>query len=377
MADLRNIGFEIIGQLVEISRQTLEHCKSSYHLISASRQMCFPRLAIVTRRSSEVMCRWWANSAIKSAMLLARLCPAAAGQVQLRHVYLRRRLWRLSPFLFGPARSSPELDHLSPRRAAARRGRPSLCPRLPCSWRSLAARPQRDHQPALLRFVRMARSAPAVNRLACLSRGCLSSSLLTRVRGREAEPDRGWAAPISHPKHATILHGGNSIGAREVTAPVGSSEQVSRSSEPISVAVTERVAARRLGLSVDTLRRDRRTGHLGIPYIKLGEGKRGLVRYDLVDLDKFLEGKKRRTPPPAPQPPVHEPAVQQATSERDASAALPEPCADEPPSPRRSLPPRTMWEALAETALAEPEDDPFAAAGRAAPRRQGSGYWGH
>jgi hypothetical protein len=36
-----------------------------------------------------------------------------------------------------------------------------------------------------------------------------------------------------------------------------------------------------------------------------------------------------------------------------------------------------MWEALAETALAEPEDDPFAAAGRTTPRRQGSGYWGH
>jgi hypothetical protein len=157
----------------------------------------------------------------------------------------------------------------------------------------------------------------------------------------------------------------------------GGSERISGSSEPISVAVTEYVAARRLGLSVDTLRRDRRTGHLGIPYIKLGEGKRGLVRYDLVDLDRFLEGKKQRTAPPAPQPPVHEPAVQQPTSERDASAAQPEPRVDEPLLARRSSPPRTMWEALAENALTEPEDEPFAVASRAAPRRQGSGYWGH
>jgi hypothetical protein len=164
-----------------------------------------------------------------------------------------------------------------------------------------------------------------------------------------------------------------------MATPDGSSERISGSFEPISAAVTEYVAARRLGLSVDTLRRDRRTGHLGIPYIKLGEGKRGMVRYDLVDLDRFVEGKKRRTPPSAPQPqtPVHEPPVEQPTSERAAWAAQPEPCVDEPPPARRSSPPRTMWEALAETALAELEDDPFAAVGRSAPRRQGSGYWGH
>ena len=162
-----------------------------------------------------------------------------------------------------------------------------------------------------------------------------------------------------------------------MAVPDGGSDRISLSSQPVSVAVNEYVAARRLGLSVDTLRRDRRLGHLGIPFIKLGAGKHGVVRYDLADLDRFLEGKKRRTPPQAPQPPVHEPPVEQPTSERAASAAQPEPCVDEPPSLRRSSPPRTMWEALAETALAEPEDDPFAAAGRSAPRRQGSGYWGH
>ena len=159
--------------------------------------------------------------------------------------------------------------------------------------------------------------------------------------------------------------------------PAGRSEPISLNSEPLSVAVNEHVAARRVGLSVDTLRRDRRLGHLGIPFIKLGSGKHGVVRYDLADLDRFLEGKKRRTPPPAPQPPVHEPPVEQPPSELAASAAQPEPSVDEPPAPRRSSPPRTMWEALAETALAEPEEDPFATAGRSAPRRQGSGYWGH
>ena len=165
-----------------------------------------------------------------------------------------------------------------------------------------------------------------------------------------------------------------------MTAPVGGLEQISGSSVPISVAVTERVAAMRLGLSVDTLRRDRRLGHLGIPYVKYGSGKRGRVRYDTADLDRFIETKKRRALPPAPQPPVHE---QPPVAEPEPPAAQHEPLrplepeAVELPPPRRSSPPRTMWEALAETVQAEPEEDPFAVAGRSAPRRQGSGYWGH
>jgi len=90
---------------------------------------------------------------------------------------------------------------------------------------------------------------------------------------------------------------------------------ISLSSEPVSVAVNEHVAARRLGLSVDTLRRDRRLGHLGIPFIKIGSGKHGTVRYDLVDLDRFLEARKRRTLPPAPQPltPIEQPEPQQCS----------------------------------------------------------------
>jgi hypothetical protein len=155
-----------------------------------------------------------------------------------------------------------------------------------------------------------------------------------------------------------------------------SSQPILLTSEPISGAVNEYVAARRLGLSVDTLRRDRRLGHLGIPFIKIGTGKHGTVRYDLIDLDGFLEARKRLTPPPvaAPQPltPVEQPEPPAVQSEQPAEL-----CVEEPPWPRRTSPPRTPWEALAETVLAEPEDDPFAAAGRAAPRRQGSGYWGH
>jgi hypothetical protein len=142
-----------------------------------------------------------------------------------------------------------------------------------------------------------------------------------------------------------------------MTASAGRSEPISLSSEPISVAVNEHVAARRLGLSVDTLRRDRRLGHLGIPFIKLGTGKHGTVRYDLADLDRFLEGKKHQAPPPAPQPPAPAAEPEPAAAPHEPPLAL-EPERVEAPPQRRS-PPRTMWEALAETVQAEPEDDPF------------------
>jgi hypothetical protein len=158
-----------------------------------------------------------------------------------------------------------------------------------------------------------------------------------------------------------------SASAEMVSEPIGSNF------EPVSGAVSEYVAARRLGLSVDTLRRDRRLGQLGIPYVKYGSGKRGRVRYDTADLDRFLETKKRRPLPPvaASQPltPVEQP--------EPPAAQFDQLCIEEPPAPSRRSPPRTPWGALAETVQDEPEDDPFAAAGRAAPRRQGSGYWGH
>ena len=154
--------------------------------------------------------------------------------------------------------------------------------------------------------------------------------------------------------------------------PADHSQPISLTSEPISVAVNEYVAARRLGLSVDTLRRDRRLGHLGIPIIKIGSGKHGTVRYDLVDLDRLLEARKRRTPPPvaAPQP-VEQPEPPVVQPEPRAQ----EPDTIEPPPPHRRSPPRTMWDALAETAIAETEDDPFAS--NVVTRRRGpGGYFG-
>jgi len=121
--------------------------------------------------------------------------------------------------------------------------------------------------------------------------------------------------------------------------PAGGSQLISGSSPPISVAVTERVAAMRLGLSADTLRRDRRLGHLGIPYVKYGSGKRGRVRYDTADLDRFLEARKRRALPPvaAPQPltPVEQPEPPAVQPEQPAEPRAAEPDLVEPPAPSR------------------------------------------
>jgi hypothetical protein len=119
------------------------------------------------------------------------------------------------------------------------------------------------------------------------------------------------------------------------------------------------------------LRRDRRTGKLGIPFIKIGEGKRGLVRYDLADLERWVAEKKRVGRAPASQalPVVAEPA------EQPDQPPAQEPDADKLVGPRRTSPPRTPWEALAETVLAETEDDPFAS--NVVTRRRGpGGYFG-
>jgi hypothetical protein len=160
--------------------------------------------------------------------------------------------------------------------------------------------------------------------------------------------------------------------------PAGSSEPVSVAPRGSSVAVSEQIAARRLGVSLDMLRRDRRTGKLGIPFIKLGVGKRGLVRYDLADLERWVEAKKRIGRPPVVQvrPAVDEPTARQP--EHPVELQAPEPRVDEPTVPLMPARPRTMWDALAEHACGDdPPADPFAAAGRTTPRRQGSGYWGH
>ena len=173
-------------------------------------------------------------------------------------------------------------------------------------------------------------------------------------------------------------------------ASTGDGSEPSRKSfEPISGAVSEHIAARRLGVSVWLLREDRHHGRLGIPFIKIGEGKRGLVRYDLADLERWVEEKKRVGRAPVQvKPPVTEPTVTEPPAREQPPAPVtqpetravepwePEPRIDKPPAPRRS-PPQTPWEALAETVLAEledePLDDPFAT-GRTQ-RRSPGGYF--
>ena len=123
-----------------------------------------------------------------------------------------------------------------------------------------------------------------------------------------------------------------------------------------SGAVSEFVAACRLGLSVETLPRDRRIGQLGIPFVKYGSGRCGAVRYDLVDLERFIESKKRRT---LPKPIIVE---VQAPVIPGLPPVEPEPVAEriDPPMPVRRSSPRTMWDAIAARYTEEPEPDPFA-----------------
>ena len=178
---------------------------------------------------------------------------------------------------------------------------------------------------------------------------------------------------------STPIKAGSVALARAMTRALRAMEEAPAQ---VAGAVSEHVAAARRGVSLDVLRRDRRTGKLGIPFIKLGEGKRGLVRYDLADLERWVAEKKRvdRAPASQARPLVEEPPTadqQTMQPERQIEPRAQKPDVIGPPAPSRRSPPRTMWEALAERVQAEPEDDPFAVAGRAAPRRQGSGYWGH
>jgi hypothetical protein len=140
-------------------------------------------------------------------------------------------------------------------------------------------------------------------------------------------------------------------------------------------AVNERVAAARLGVSVDMLRKDRRSGKLGIPYVKFAQGRRGLVRYDLAVLGAWIASKTQRALP-RPVVEVQAPAapVMPALPKIPLEELSEEPPIEriDPPPPRRA-PPRTPWEALAERYAEEPEDDPFAP-GRVGPRRPGR-YW--
>jgi hypothetical protein len=137
------------------------------------------------------------------------------------------------------------------------------------------------------------------------------------------------------------------------------------------------VAARRLGLSVDTLRRDRRLGQLGIPFVKYGTGKCGAVRYDLADLERFIESRKQRTLPrpvvegraPAPVMPALPPIEPFEEVEQEPVKRI------DPPMPVRRSPPRNRWDAMAERYMDEPEEDPFAQGGRSPQRRGPAGYF--
>ena len=62
-------------------------------------------------------------------------------------------------------------------------------------------------------------------------------------------------------------------------------------STAFQLAVDQDQAAERLGLQAPTLEKDRRSGHLGIPYVRAGRR----ILYPLVDLGCWLE-KNRITP---------------------------------------------------------------------------------
>jgi hypothetical protein len=162
----------------------------------------------------------------------------------------------------------------------------------------------------------------------------------------------------------------HSLDAEMTSEQTAAPEPVPVNFETVSVAITEYAAARRLGLSVDTLRRDRRLGHLGIPFIKYAAGKRGPVRYDIKDLDEYVAAKKRRGLTVARPVIVERPVVQSEPVEPRAE----EPEIVVPSVPRRPAYHRSPWDAMAEAAMAaEPEADPFAT-GRSAPRRP-AGYF--
>lgn len=53
-------------------------------------------------------------------------------------------------------------------------------------------------------------------------------------------------------------------------------------------------AAEYLGISVDLLQKWRSNG-MGIPYIKLGESSSSLIRYDIEELNKYIQSKCIKT----------------------------------------------------------------------------------
>lgn len=58
---------------------------------------------------------------------------------------------------------------------------------------------------------------------------------------------------------------------------------------PDQIAVDTTTAAETIGVKAPTLEKDRRTGHLGIPYVKAGRR----VLYCLSDLKTWLEEQRK------------------------------------------------------------------------------------
>jgi predicted DNA-binding transcriptional regulator AlpA len=59
-----------------------------------------------------------------------------------------------------------------------------------------------------------------------------------------------------------------------------------------SVLLHERETAELLGMSVHWLRRKRWEGD-GVPFIRLGDGSKGAIRYRLEDIDRYIAARVR------------------------------------------------------------------------------------
>jgi hypothetical protein len=312
--------------------------------------------------------------------------------------------------LNGVLGSTDELDQLALRRQSGQ-GSSAICGDSERRCEAALGRPLSRRPPYNTTLDRSGSDAARLAgwlhaRLALLHPRNSVAILAARVRAREPRIDPG---PSPLPTQSSYnVPNDNSTAEREMSETTGGSEQPSEAFEPlsgaVSGAVSEYVAARRLGLSVDALRRDRRLGQLGIPFVKYGEGKRGAVRYDLADLERFIESRKQRGARPietarAPVPPTialpvePEPA---APAIEPAPLPLPQPTCQHGLGPggsacdeagilprslskdeRRAAAFRRVQELLAwEPEDIEPEDiDPFASAGRAPQRRGPGGYF--
>jgi excisionase family DNA binding protein len=62
----------------------------------------------------------------------------------------------------------------------------------------------------------------------------------------------------------------------------------------ISKYLSPKETAKYLGVSVELLQKWRSNG-VGIPFMKLGESTSSLIRYDIDELNKYLQTKKIKT----------------------------------------------------------------------------------